>query len=212
MILTVQQKRTAVISQFFDQYLEPFFIRELVRVPNDCHLAKSMLLFSALDFYGKICRVGESGFPKKKNSSERNYSDFHDSEKNYTSFITKFFPPEHNCKGVLLYRIFRCGIMHQIVPKGAGVSHVSDKTEMFYNERFPNGQDVPILNLFHLEEYVKNAVYKFKEYLINEDRNLEVESIYNDLIDYPDSFGDFKKLSEAIILTPNIVSIFENCS
>ncbi|MFD2937815.1 hypothetical protein [Spirosoma flavum] len=210
MSLSIEQKRLAVINQFFDQYLEPFFLRELARVPIDCHLAKSMLIFSALDFYGKIHRVGENGFPQKTNG-ERNYSIFNDSEKNYVSFIEAFFPSEHSCKGILFYRIFRCGIMHQIVPKGAGVTYLPEKNEMFFNQRFPNGQDVPILNLFPLEEIVKQSIYDFKNYLMHDGHDSQVEQIYSDLIAYPDSFGDFMKLGDAINETPGITTIFDDC-
>jgi hypothetical protein len=211
MDLTIEQKRSAVIGQFFDQYLEPFFFRELGRVPSDCHLAKSMLIFSALDFYGKIHRVGENGFPLK-NNEDRNYSLFNDSEKNYISFIAAFFPPEHNCKGVLFYRVFRCGVMHQIVPKGAGVNYIPGKNEMFFNERFPNGQDVPVLNLFSLEGIIKRAISDFKDFLMDENNNAQVERIYTDLIIFPDSFGDFMKLDDAINATSGITTIFDDCS
>lgn len=211
MSLPIDQKRSAVINQFFDQYLEPFFFRELDRVPIDCHLAKSMLIFSALDFYGKIHRVGETGFPLKPNE-DRNYSVFNDSEKNYTSFIQAFFPPEHSCKGILFYRVFRCGIMHQIVPKGAGVCYIPDRTEMFFNQRFLNGQDVPVLNLSPLEGIVKRALYDFKNYLEQEANAAKTERIYDDLIAYPDAFGDFMKLDDAIKTTPDITTIFDDCS
>lgn len=210
MSTTIDEKRMSVIQQFFDQYLEPFFLREISKVPEDCHLAKSMLLFAALDFYGKIFRVGQFGFPLTK-KGDRNYSDFNNSEANFEEFVKMFFPSHHSCKGVILYRVFRCGVMHQIVPKGAGLNYASGNNEMFYIEQLSNGQIIPVLNLFHFEQIVKSAIYEFKIYLLNDANYKDVARIYEDLIVYPDAFGDFQKLDDSVSLTPNILSVIDYC-
>ncbi|GAA4437323.1 hypothetical protein GCM10023091_16370 [Ravibacter arvi] len=208
----LDEQRELVVAKFFNQYLEPFFVRELRETPRTCHLAKSMLLFAALDFYGKIYRTGLEGFPKKKNG-ERDYNSFNNSEKNYIYFVKNFFPIEQSCKGIILYRVFRCGIMHQIVPKGAGVSFIESCNEMFINQSLSNGQNIPVLNLYVLEKIVVESIYLFRSFLLKDKSDDFVNQISNELIYKYDGFGDFEKLNGAIRSTPELNnSIVDKCN
>ena len=71
-----------------------------------------MFLFTVIDYFGKIMRVSKE--PMKENNSIDKPSE------NFKFFIQNCFPSD-NCKGDILYELFRNGVIHQFFPKASGI-------------------------------------------------------------------------------------------
>lgn len=203
MAISYEEKKSAVLAQFFEQYIENPIKNSLAALQsiNNPHLPLAMMLCSIVDFYGRIFRVGYDGFPLTVNN-KRDHRSFNDGEKNFIFFFSKFFPTACADKGILVFRIFRCGVLHQIFPKGAGLNYCPNDVRLIINETLPPpaGYDIPVLNLYAFKKHVLDALENQLELVKKDDPaiKLVLENMYNELIAAPDALNDFYKRDEVI--------------
>lgn len=201
--MSYEIKRDAVLAQFFNQYVAAPIKTTLAQLDavGNPHLPLSMMLFSVVDFYGKILRVGYDGFPLTVNGV-RDYRSFNDSEKNFNFYIERFFPPAHQDKGILIYRIYRCGVLHQIFPKGAALDYFNENERLIVRGRIDGREDyvIPILILFAFKKFVIEALDNQVRLITENDPTITVavETIYDELLHPVDGLGDFYKRDEIL--------------
>lgn len=174
---TYNEKKDSVLNQYFRQYSTHIYdginlFNQLVPQNNSgtLNVMHIMFLCSVIDHFGKVMRVGDVGSDLPLRSGQN--------ASNFKFFIEKYFPASDKCKGDIIYKLFRNGVMHQFFPKASGVFWSNDplhKDKMLADDR-----GHPRLNNFTFSNYIKSAL----DYIIDELENDRLQSYIENIYDY----------------------------
>lgn len=192
---TYNEKKEAVLNQYFRQYLTHIYdginlFNQLVpqNTSGTLNVMHTMFLCSVVDHFGKIMRVGDLGSDLPLRSGQN--------ANNFKFFIENYFPSSDNCKGDILYKLFRNGVMHQFFPKASGVFWSNDP---LHNDKMleeDNGH--PRLNNFTFSTYITSALDYIITELENDRLQQYINNIYDHLIQNNYGFGDHADLQALI--------------
>jgi hypothetical protein len=177
---------------------QPFYIERVENHYQAMQMTKSLtdiaitnFWHGIADFYGRMHWAGV----KNKSYDKLQVGD------SYEHFITEFFPVEWKCKAHLLYKIFRCGMVHQISPKYAGIAYLeSPQNELIYPMPDPNNgsnPDIPLLNSRVYGELVYAGFKEFRQRLNKNSEPIIAENIHNNVTGVTDGIGDIAELQKA---------------
>ena len=185
------EKKEAVLNQYFRQYIthitpEFSLFNSLVPSQQDgiLNVVHTMFLCSVIDHFGKIMRVGNEAADTALQPGNNAI--------NFKFFVEQFFPVEEKCKGDILYKLFRNGVMHQFFPKASGVfwSNTPEHAENLLDKE--NGH--PRLNNFAFSNCIEKGLKRIVEDLENDTLATYIENIYAFLILRNYGFDDHEEL------------------
>lgn len=193
--MTYIEKKGSVLNQYFKQYLDYIYpminlFNYLVPQHKDgiLNVTHTMFLCSVIDHFGKIMRTGKLGtdIPIKPGQNEENFR----------FFIGNYFPACEKCKGGIIYKLFRNGVMHQFFPKSSGIFWSNDI--MLHGKLLEEDKITGFLQLnnFVLSHYIRQSL---KEIMENFEKDLLVsyiEGIHSNLILKNYGFNDEKVLKD----------------
>ncbi len=187
-MITKQEKRALIIKQYFLQYLEriqptlEIYNNLITQYPNgELDITHTMLLCSIMDYFGKIMRCS------KRRLATNNINN---NEKNFKFFIGTYFPKKDCCKGDVVYKLFRNGVMHQYYPKACGIFWSNDNA---HHDLIEDNNGNPRLNNYVLSIYIQNALKN-----ISDIDDIQVENIHINLIKNNYGFNDSIELHNLI--------------
>lgn len=188
---TYLEKKETVLRQYFTQYLDTIFpsmalYNRLLPQHSDgsMNVMHTMFLCSVIDYFGKIMRVGDSGtdLPIKSGQVATNFK----------FFILKYFPASNACKGDIIYKLFRNGVMHQFFPKASGV--MWSNAPQHIGNLLEDDNGVPRMNNYVLSEYINQALVQIMDDFNNDRSQTYIENIYEHLILNNYGFDDYAEL------------------
>lgn len=192
---TYNEKKEAVLNQYFRQYSNHIYdgialFNQVVpqNASGTLNVMHTMYLCSVVDHFGKIMRVANMGSDLPLQSGQN--------ANNFKFFVENYFPSSDNCKGDILYKLFRNGVMHQFFPKASGVFWSNDplhKDKMLEDD---NGH--PRLNNFTFSNYIKSALDYIIDELENDRLPDNIANIYDHLITVNYGFNDYNELSTLV--------------
>ena|ERR1700741_64849 len=188
---TYTEKKEAVLNQYFRQYWPTIYsaidlYNELVPKHNNgtLNVMQTMFLCSVIDHFGKIMRIGDIGSDLPLKSGQNAI--------NFKFFIEKYFPADEKCKGDIIYKLFRNGVMHQFFPKASGIFWSNDPAHK--DKLLEDDNGVPRLNNFTFSNYIKKALDVIKDDLENDRLTSHIDNMYDHLIVNNYAFNDFADL------------------
>lgn len=185
------EKKEAVLNQYFRQYFPTIYsaielYNELVPKYNNgtLNVMQTMFLCSVIDHFGKIMRVGNIGSDQPLKSGQNAH--------NFKFFIEQYFPAQEKCKGDIIYKLFRNGVMHQFFPKASGIfwSNAPAHKDKLLEE----DSGVPRLNNFTFSNYIKAALGFINDELENDRLPAYIDNMYDHLIINNYGFNDHTEL------------------
>jgi hypothetical protein len=177
-MMTNIEKRKNIYNQFIEQYIRRFN-HDIALIPVNVPLAKALYMFAFTDYFGKIIYVADTGDISRIGSARHNF----------TYLIGNRFPAPHKTRNVEIYELYRCGIMHAVFPKGAGIHFLQGDTRLTFKDVVGiTGQkyEIEVLNLWKYEELLKQAIADFSKEI--ETNDSQINNMYALLTN--DIFGD----------------------
>ncbi|MCB9044774.1 MAG: hypothetical protein H6550_01420 [Chitinophagales bacterium] len=182
-MITYEKKKEAILAQYFNQYTAQIY--PAIDLYNDLapeynngmlNVMHTMFLCSVIDHFGKVLRVGhtKSVTPLKPGQNE----------KNFLFFISTFFPAD-GCKGDIIYKLFRNGVMHQFFPKASGVFWSNEAQHKYVLLDEDGGH--PRMNNYVLGNHIRSALKNIDSNIANDTLAVEIEEMYQHLI--VDNYG-----------------------
>lgn len=156
--MVTQELRQSIYDQFIKQYIDRFS-KEIIQIPYSVHVAKALYLFAYTDYFGKISYVADTGDTSKIGSARNNF----------TYLLKNYFPADYKGREDEIYELYRCGIMHAVYPKSAGLNYfVNGQTVTFKEEvGIPSQKyQIDVLNLWKYEQDLQNVITSFGQNIL----------------------------------------------
>ena len=162
--MTLADKKIEVLKYF--DHVERYFLNDVKNLeeikPNNeygyCGIPQVLTLFSLMEIWGSLFSTDLKPTQEKK----------------IEVFFSHFLSELDNWRPVLL-RLVRHGVSHQFFPKKIAISKHTT-TQQVQELFFKDEKDQVVLNVTYLTEKVRNALYKIKDAL--EDDN-NIDNVYN---------------------------------
>lgn len=178
--MSTQAERSSIYEQFIKQYADRFRI-EVNQIPYTLHIAKALYLFTYTDYFGKITYVADTGDITKIGHARNNF----------THLINNYFPAEFGGKEDEIYELYRCGIMHAVYPKNAGLNYLQNDQRVLFKDEvgIPTQRyQIDVLNLWKYEQALSQVIEKLAQDIIQGNADHMVDNMKQLLTN--DIFGD----------------------
>lgn len=185
------EESKSVLSVFFQDYYDKRI--ELMNTKAQDYelifdLPFVLFWFSILDFYGGIYSIGKGNASSFTPDGILQIA----RPESFNEFVNRYFPPKYKKYSSILYSVFRCGVVHQISPRMAGLVWEPDNEALIYftvNKSNPDNI-VGFLNFYLFQKLTYNAFQNFKKE-IEDNLNPSIsENIYKTLLKVPDGLHD----------------------
>lgn len=174
------QKRASIHDQFIKQYIDRFNV-EINLIPQELHIARGLYLFAFTDYFGKITYVADTGDITKIDHARNNF----------THLINHYFPEEFRDRSNEIYELYRCGIMHSVYPKNAGLHYLPNDQRITFKDEvgIPSQRyQIDALNLWKYEQALHQVITDFSNDVLRGNADKKVDNMQQLLTD--DIFGD----------------------
>jgi hypothetical protein len=131
-------------------------------------ILRSMAIFTAIDLCGRILNG---------NLRESPQEDF----KTFCS--SKYMPTEYHSVSYLLYKIFRCGVIHSYIPKGAALLSSNPKEKKYHLNFLEKGF------LIYVPEFSKDVTNAVRFFYKDIKNSVDLKSNYEKVIQNLDTNG-----------------------
>lgn len=178
--MSTQTDRSSIYEQFIAQYADRFE-DEVSRIPRELHIAKALYLFAYTDYFGKIIYVADTGDITKIGYARNNF----------THLLNKYFPVEFDGRADEIYELYRCGIMHSVYPKNAGLNYLPNDQRVTFRDEvgIPSQRyQIDVLNLWKYEQGLGEVIAKFAQDIVDGNADHKVGNLK--LLLTNDIFGD----------------------